>query len=76
MLRDIRRERGISQEELAFDCDFDRTFISLLERGVRSPTLRTIVRLSEQLSIKPSKVIRLMETALAKQSKPGRKPRG
>jgi len=34
-LWEIRKERGISQERLALDCDLDRTYISLIERGVR-----------------------------------------
>ena len=31
----------MSQEQLAFDSGFDRTYISLVERGVRSPTIRS-----------------------------------
>ena len=43
-LRAIREEKGISQERLALDAGFDRTFVSLLERGLRSPTIRTVVK--------------------------------
>ena len=37
ILRRNREEKGMSQEQLALDCGLDRTFISLLERGLRQP---------------------------------------
>jgi len=40
---------GLSQEELGFDSDLDRTYISGIERGVRNPTLAVILRLSKAL---------------------------
>lgn len=50
-LRKLRLGRGFSQEQLGFECNFDRTYISLLERGVQSPTLRTIFRLCGVLGV-------------------------
>ncbi len=44
-LRKMRLSRGISQEDMALDIGFDRTYISLLERGKRNPSLITICRL-------------------------------
>ena len=38
-LAQIRKEKGLSQEELAFQCDLHRTYISGIERGVRNPTI-------------------------------------
>jgi len=69
-LREIRRSRNVSQERLAFDAGLDRTYISLLERGLWNPTLRIIVRLAEVLDSSPSEVISLMESYLKKQPKP------
>ncbi len=43
-LRAARRERGISQEDLAFRADCDRTYPSLLERGLRTPTLTVYLK--------------------------------
>jgi len=65
-LREIRRERGFSQERLAFEGGFDRTFMSLLERGLRSPTIRTVVKLADVLDVKPSEIVQRMEVHLAK----------
>ncbi|MBZ5625894.1 MAG: helix-turn-helix domain-containing protein [Acidobacteriia bacterium] len=75
-LRELRKRKNISQEELGFQADFDRTYISLIERGIQSPTVRTVVRLAGILQIRPSVIIRQMERILAAEShdlsKPGR----
>ena len=68
-LREVRESRGVSQEQLALDANYDRTYISLLERGTRSPTLRTVVELAEVLNVQPSEIIRRMETTLAEAQK-------
>jgi len=65
-LREIRQARKLSQEELAFQCNLDRTYISLIERGIRSPTVRTVVKLAEVLKVSPSEIIRRMEVLLAR----------
>jgi transcriptional regulator with XRE-family HTH domain len=71
-LREIREKRELSQERLALDAGFDRTYISLIERGVRSPTVRAVVRLAEVLGVKPSEIVRRMETRLAGRRKPAK----
>ncbi|MBP7509518.1 MAG: helix-turn-helix transcriptional regulator, partial [Prolixibacteraceae bacterium] len=43
-------------------CDLDRTYISLLERGLRQPTLTTIFKISSALKIRPSKLIEIIES--------------
>jgi transcriptional regulator with XRE-family HTH domain len=63
-LREIRNERGISQERLALECDLDRTYISLIERGVQSPTIRTVAKLAEILATQPSVLVLRMEQIL------------
>lgn len=63
-VREIRMEHKISQEQLAFDSGFDRTYISLVERGVRSPTIRSLVRLADVLKVRPSEIMARMETLL------------
>lgn len=60
-LRKIREERKLSQEELALRSKLDRTYISLLERGKRRPTLNTIFALAAQLDISPSEMVRMVE---------------
>jgi transcriptional regulator with XRE-family HTH domain len=57
VLRDCRTKAGISQENLAFNADLDRTYISLLERGLRQPTLETLFRLANVLEIAPATMV-------------------
>ncbi len=64
VLRQLREDAGISQQDLALECDLDRTYISLLERGLRQPTISTVFSLSDQLDISPSKFIKLVESEL------------
>jgi len=63
-IREIRIKREISQEELAFESGFDRTYISLLERGIRNPTVRTLVKLASVLKVRPSEILLRMEAFL------------
>jgi transcriptional regulator with XRE-family HTH domain len=54
VLRDCRTRAGITQENLAFRAELDRTYVSLLERGLRQPTLETLFRLAAVLEIAPT----------------------
>jgi transcriptional regulator with XRE-family HTH domain len=42
----LREEKGISQEALALEIGFHRTYISQLERSINSPTLRTVQKIA------------------------------
>jgi transcriptional regulator with XRE-family HTH domain len=61
VLREARTAQGLSQEKLAELSDLDRTFISMIERGKRKPTLDTAHRLSGALGMKLSALIALAE---------------
>jgi len=60
-LREIRRVRGISQMDLYTASGIDRTYISAVERGLQSPTIRMIVRFSKYLKVRPSELVSRME---------------
>lgn len=62
-LRARRAELGISQEQLALGSGIDRVYVSELERGRKSPTLRTICKLSFTLEVKPSALLAAAEQA-------------
>jgi len=53
-----RTKKGLSQEKLSFEADLHRTHISLIERGLRSPTISTTIRLCAALEIAPDEFIR------------------
>lgn len=48
-VRKSRTEKGLSQEALADKADLDPTYISGIERGVRNPSLLSIVRIAKAL---------------------------
>jgi len=50
-VRRLRNAKGWSQEQLAFECDLDRTYISGVERGVRNPTLSILERVAKALGV-------------------------
>lgn len=66
VLKRLRLEKNFSQEKLALICDIDRSYMSLLERGKRQASLATLFALAEQLEVKPSLMVELLEQELAK----------
>lgn len=56
-LKSARLEKGLSQEQLALESDLDRTFISMLERGHRQPSLTSILAISISLGIPAPEII-------------------
>jgi transcriptional regulator with XRE-family HTH domain len=64
VLRDCRNQAGVTQEELAALADVDRTFVSLLERGLRQPTLETLFRLASALGVAPATLVSRTATLL------------
>ncbi|MEM8519447.1 helix-turn-helix transcriptional regulator [Janthinobacterium sp. CAN_S7] len=55
-LRQQRKKNMQSQEALAFDAGLDRTYISLLELGRKSPTLDTILALCQAMKLQFSEL--------------------
>ena len=58
VVRQMREAKGMSQEELSFACGRHRTYISLIERGKNSPSLRTVWMLAEALGVEPEVLVR------------------
>jgi transcriptional regulator with XRE-family HTH domain len=50
-LKNLRKTKNLSQEELAHMCELDRTYISSIERGKRNLSLINIYKLSKALNI-------------------------
>ena len=61
VLKRQRNDKGFSQEELAKESGYHRTYISLLERGKKSPSLSTVYRLADALDAKSHLLILLAE---------------
>lgn len=61
VLKEERNRKNISQSELANLAELDRTYISLLERGLRQPTIETVFKIAEALNLKASTLIQKIE---------------
>ena len=56
-LQKVRKSRGITQDELAVKISMDRTYIGLIERGERNPTIRTLYKIAKALKVNASELL-------------------
>lgn len=61
IIKNMRNKQSLSQEELAKRTGLDRTYISLLERGKKNPSLFTILKICKALDILPSELMIKLE---------------
>ena len=50
-VRQIRKEKGLSQEELSFKADLHRTYIGMIERAEKNITLVNIEKIANALEV-------------------------
>lgn len=60
-LRDRRLAAGLSQEALADKAGVDRTYVSILERDLQSPTVDALIRLCRAMGVRASEVLARIE---------------
>lgn len=65
-LKEHRLKRGFSQEQLGLESGYHRTYISQLERGLKSPSLTTIIHLAQILDTTASAMLQFVEVRIAK----------
>jgi len=53
----LRRQRGLTQEELAFQAKIDLTYMGGIERGKRNPSLIVMARIAKALSVPLPKLL-------------------
>lgn len=56
-MQKVRKEKKISQEELAAKLAMHRTYIGMIERGERNPTIRTLYKITKALGVKSSELL-------------------
>lgn len=65
-IRRAREEAGLTQEQLAFEAKLHRTYISLLERDKKAPTLTALFRICRACGIRPSTLVARIEKSSGK----------
>jgi transcriptional regulator with XRE-family HTH domain len=69
VLRQHREQAALSQEALAHESEVHRTYVSLIERGIRHPTLDVVFRLASALDIPPATLVGETEVRLKRRRK-------
>ena len=64
VLAEHREAAGFSQESLGFECDIHRTYVSQLERGLKSPSVIILFALATALGTTPSKMLEAVQKKL------------
>ena len=64
VLREARQSKGLSQEQLAEAAGLDRSFISLIERGIQTPNIVVLLKISEVLAVSAGAMIGKVEQML------------
>ena len=60
VLRRLREEAGLTQEQLGFEAELRRTYVSILELGQQQPSLTTILKIAVALKCSPGKLLDLV----------------
>jgi transcriptional regulator with XRE-family HTH domain len=57
-LRRLRNAKGVSQDELAYEANVSRSYLSQLEKGTFYASLNVVGRLSEALGVEPAELLK------------------
>lgn len=61
VIKELRNDRGISQERLALDADIDRTYIGDIEKGTRNVSLEIVEKLCNYFQLPISELFNMIE---------------
>lgn len=57
-VRKLRKERGLTQEQLALEAGIDLTYVGGIERGRRNPSVNVLASIASVLGTEPSELLR------------------
>lgn len=57
-VRELRKEKGLSQEDLSFKADLHRTYIGMIERAEKNITLINIEKIANALQVTPNELLK------------------
>ena len=63
-LRKLRLETGMTQEQLGFEADLQRKYVSELEHGLKQASVTTLFKVAHALGVKPSKFVSMVDAEL------------
>jgi len=66
VLRELRAEAGLSQEELAARANIHRTYVSFLERGLKNPSVGKLIAISRAVGVTGAEFVRRVEELLTR----------
>ena len=69
-IREIRKQKGISQRALALKCGISHAYIVKIERGQQRGSYFTLLKIADVLGIEPALVLEQAGFALVKEGKP------
>jgi transcriptional regulator with XRE-family HTH domain len=58
-LRRLRNEKGLAQDDLAYEAEVSRSYLSQLEKGAFYASLKIVGKLAEALGVEPAELLRL-----------------
>lgn len=70
LLQDLRKRRKWNKAQLAIECELDRSTIRLLELGLRSPSLNTLLRIADAFGLSFVHLASLIEHKLEESNAP------
>ncbi|WP_321845027.1 helix-turn-helix domain-containing protein [Paraburkholderia bannensis] len=73
VLREHRFRAELTQEQLAFEADIRRNYVSMLELGQHQPTLTMLFALATALKCEPSELLAEVEQKLKKSGRPNKR---
>jgi transcriptional regulator with XRE-family HTH domain len=57
-LRRLRHAKGLSQDDLAYEAEVSRSYLSQLEKGAFHASLRIVGRIADALNVEPAELLR------------------
>ncbi len=57
VLRQRRKQLGLTQEQLALEANVQRNYVSLIERGINQPTITIVFKLATALGCSPAELV-------------------
>jgi transcriptional regulator with XRE-family HTH domain len=67
-LRRLRHEKGLSQDDLAYEAEVSRSYLSQLEKGAHYASLKIVGRLAEALGVEPAELLKPLAASRGRRS--------